>query len=228
LADDRAFQKRYMDLPLEVKDARGKKVVGTVESDEGVFRTSSDGLAKLRPVLPEGTVTFGSQTHPADGNCGMVVASRERARAMSKDAGLEVQVLSYGQGRVKKGFMAMATVPAAKALQPVRVVAHLRSSAGTDRHPPDHRTDRGTGARGRRLRPVRRLRGRGHRGGGGSQGRELTGWERTETRIRCPVTGHVRARPRPEAEGAGSRRCSPSPRWRCRCWWSCWRSRTGR
>ena len=24
----------------------------------------------IRPVLPEGTVTFGSQTHPADGNCG--------------------------------------------------------------------------------------------------------------------------------------------------------------
>lgn len=115
LADDCAFQKRYMDLPLEVKDARGKKVVATVETDEGVFRTSGDGLAGLRAVLPEGTVTFGSQTHPADGNCGMIVASKDRARSMSKDPNVEIQVLSYGQGRVKKGFMAMATVPAAKA-----------------------------------------------------------------------------------------------------------------
>jgi len=114
LADDRAFQRRYMDLPFEVKDARGKKVVATLDTDEGVFPTTEEGLAKLRPVLPEGTVTFGSQTHPADGNCGMIVASRERARAMSKQPDVEIRVLSYGQGRVEKGFMAMATVPAAK------------------------------------------------------------------------------------------------------------------
>ena len=114
LADDRAFQKRYMDLPLEVKDARGKKVVATLETDEGVFPTTAEGLAKLRPVMPEGTVTFGSQTHPADGNCGMIVTTRDRARELSKNAAHEIQVLSYGQGRVKKGFMAMATVPAAK------------------------------------------------------------------------------------------------------------------
>jgi acetyl-CoA acetyltransferase len=64
--------------------------------------------------MPEGTVTFGSQTHPADGNCGMIVTSRDRARELSKNADHEIRVLSYGQGRVKKGFMAMATVPAAK------------------------------------------------------------------------------------------------------------------
>ena len=130
LADDRAFQRRYMPLPLELKDARGKKVVAKLDGDEGVFETSAEGLAALRPVLPEGTVTFGSQTHPADGNCGMIVADRERARVMSKDPKVEVRVLSYGQARVGKGLMAMATVPAAKsaldaagiALADVRVV----------------------------------------------------------------------------------------------------------
>jgi acetyl-CoA acetyltransferase len=115
LANDGAFQKRYMLLPFEVKDASGRKTVATVTNDEGVFTTTKDGLAALKPVLPNGTVTFGSQTHPADGNCGMIVTSRDRAKGMSKDAAIEVQLVSYGQGRAKKGFMAMATVPAAKA-----------------------------------------------------------------------------------------------------------------
>jgi acetyl-CoA acetyltransferase len=115
LAQDGAFQKRYMLLPFEIKDASGRKTVATITSDEGVFQTTRDGLATLKPVMPQGTVTFGSQTHPADGNCGMIVTSRERAKSMSRDASVEVQLCSYGQGRAKKGFMAMATVPAAKA-----------------------------------------------------------------------------------------------------------------
>lgn len=115
LAQDGAFQKRYMMLPFEVKDASGRKTVATMASDEGIFATTKDGLAALKPVMPNGTVTFGSQTHPADGNCGMIITSRDRAKAMSKDASVEVQLCSYGQGRAKKGFMAMATVPAAKA-----------------------------------------------------------------------------------------------------------------
>ncbi len=115
LASDGAFQKRYMVLPFEVKDASGRKTVATLTTDEGVFPTTKDGLAGLKPVLPNGTVTFGSQTHPADGNCGMIVTSRDRAKAMSKDPSSDAQIVSYGQGRAKKGFMAMATVPAAKA-----------------------------------------------------------------------------------------------------------------
>ncbi len=115
LADDRAFQKRYMISPFEVMDPRGRKVVATVETDEGVFPTTAEGLAKLRPVMPDGTVTFGSQTHPADGNAGIVVTSQDRAKALSRDSDIEVQILSYGQGRAAKGFMAKATVPAAQA-----------------------------------------------------------------------------------------------------------------
>ncbi|HZN54972.1 MAG TPA: hypothetical protein VFB67_06575, partial [Candidatus Polarisedimenticolaceae bacterium] len=115
LANGGAFRRRYMLLPFEVKDGSGRKTVATLEGDEGVFPTTKEGLASLKPVLPNGTVTFGSQTHPADGNCGVVVASRARAKALSKDAAVEVQLVSYGQGRAKKGFMAMATVPAARA-----------------------------------------------------------------------------------------------------------------
>jgi len=115
LADDGAFLAKYMLRPVEVKDARGKKVLKTVAGDEGVFPTTKEGLAGLRPVMPDGTVTFGTQTHPADGSAAMVVvASRDRARGMSRTPGIDVQLLSYGQARVKKGFMPMATVPAAR------------------------------------------------------------------------------------------------------------------
>ena len=115
LADDAAFLKRFMLWPFEVKDRKGKRTVATVEGDEGVFPTTIEGLAKLRSVVPDGTVTFGSQTHPADGNCGIVVTTRDRALELSRNKTIDVQLLSYGEGRTKKGFMAQATVPAAKA-----------------------------------------------------------------------------------------------------------------
>ncbi len=115
LADGAAFLKRFMLWPLEVQDDRGKKVVASVSGDEGVFPTTAEGLAGLRPLLPGGSVTFGSQTHPADGNCGMVVTTRERAAELSRGQAITVRLLSYGEARTSKGFMAKATVPAARA-----------------------------------------------------------------------------------------------------------------
>lgn len=106
------FYERYMITPYEVNPS-GRKVVATVEFDEGVFPTSAEGLAKLRPVMREGTVTFGSQTHPADGNAGMVVATKDKATAWSRGE-KPIRVVSYGESRVEKGFMAKAVVPAAK------------------------------------------------------------------------------------------------------------------
>ncbi|MCW9045397.1 MAG: thiolase family protein, partial [Alphaproteobacteria bacterium] len=67
-ADDHAFHKRYMTLPFEVPDPRFRKVRNTLEGDEGITISTAEGLAKLKPVMPDGTVTFGGQTHPADGN----------------------------------------------------------------------------------------------------------------------------------------------------------------
>ncbi|MDI6726662.1 MAG: thiolase family protein [Smithellaceae bacterium] len=111
LAADRAFQRRYL-FPLEVKAGKNKTIL--VEEDEGVMETTAAGLAALKAVLPEGTHTFGSQTHPADGNCALVVTTRDKARELSADAGVEIQLLSYGYSRAKKGFMAMAVPPAAR------------------------------------------------------------------------------------------------------------------
>jgi len=111
LADDRAFHKKFM-FPAEVAVTRKKKIL--VEADEGIFPSTKEGLEKLRPVLPDGVLTFGAQTHPADGNVGVTLTTREKAQELSADPNIEIQVLSYGFTRVKKGFMATAPVPAVK------------------------------------------------------------------------------------------------------------------
>jgi len=40
-------------LAHSIEDASGRKVVSTVTGDEGVFPTTAEGLAKLRPALIE-------------------------------------------------------------------------------------------------------------------------------------------------------------------------------
>jgi acetyl-CoA acetyltransferase len=111
LADDRAFQKRYM-FPLEIQVSKKKTI--TVEADEGIMETTAEGLARLRPVVPDGVITFGAQTHPADGNCGILVTTQQKAKELSADPGVSIQVISYGYARVKKAFMAAAVYPAAQ------------------------------------------------------------------------------------------------------------------
>ena len=112
LADDSAFLKRFMTLPFEVPDPRFRKTASTMDGDEGIFQSSAEGLAKLRPVKEGGTVTFGGQTHPADGAAGMVVTTRDKARELSADPAITIKVVSFGQARVEKSFMPAATIPA--------------------------------------------------------------------------------------------------------------------
>ena len=112
--DGAAFLRRFMLWPLEVKDGSGKKVLAKVEGDDGIFPSSAEGLAKLKPVLPEGTVTFGSQTHPADGNAGMILTTREKARALSKRPEIAIRVASFAQANARKGYMAEAVAPASR------------------------------------------------------------------------------------------------------------------
>ena len=109
LADDRAFQKKYM-VPVVIGRGRRAK---TVDADEGPRPITAEGLAGLRPAVEGGTVTFGSQTHPADGNAGVIVCSKDRAAELSV-GGVTVELLSYGQARVEKGFMPAAVAPAAR------------------------------------------------------------------------------------------------------------------
>ncbi|WP_088225005.1 thiolase family protein [Desulfosporosinus sp. FKB] len=111
LANNREFQKRYM-VPVEFKIT--KKKTGVLEGDEGVTPTTLEGLTKLKPVIPGGVLSYGAQTYPADGNCGVIVTSQEKALNLSTDNAIQIQVLSYGFARAEKAHMAMAPVPAAK------------------------------------------------------------------------------------------------------------------
>nr|WP_315237597.1 thiolase family protein [uncultured Albidiferax sp.] len=111
LADDRAFQKRYMvDVPLT--DSKFRKQTGVLVADEGIFPTTAEGLAKLKPVKEGGTVTFGGQTHPADGNAGAIVTTRDLARAASTNPHIEIEILGFGMARAEPGYMPMAPSPA--------------------------------------------------------------------------------------------------------------------
>jgi acetyl-CoA acetyltransferase len=114
LKDNSAFLNRFMVVPIDTKDASGRKVLATVTGDEGVFPTTAGGLARLRPALENGTVTFGTQTYPADGNASIIITTREKASELSRDRNIEIQMLSYAEARTKKGFMALAIVPAAR------------------------------------------------------------------------------------------------------------------
>jgi acetyl-CoA acetyltransferase len=113
LEDDSAFHKHYMVTPVEINPS-GRKVVGSVETDEGVFPTTAEGLTKLKPVLPDGTVTYGGQTFPADGNAGMILTTREKAKELSQDTSIEIRLLSFAEGRAEKGHMPKANAPAVR------------------------------------------------------------------------------------------------------------------
>lgn len=110
LADDRAFQKRYM-VPVEV--GRGRRAV-TLDADEGIRPVDREAMAGLKTVDPEGIHTFATQTHPADGCAGALVTSTGRARELSGGEGV-VRLLATGTSRVGKSRMPQAPVPAARA-----------------------------------------------------------------------------------------------------------------
>jgi acetyl-CoA acetyltransferase family protein len=111
LANDRAFQRAWM-VPVTLPSRRGEPVV--VDGDVGVHPTSAEGLAKLAPVDPGGVVTYGTQTHPADGSAGLVVTTTERARELAGGEGI-ARILGTGTARVRKAEMPKAPVPAAEA-----------------------------------------------------------------------------------------------------------------
>jgi acetyl-CoA C-acetyltransferase len=105
LADDRAFQRRWM-VPIE---AGSKRKPVSIDADWGVRPAPLETLSALPAVAPDGVVSYGSQTHPADGCAGLIVTSPDRA------SGPVARVLATGFARVKAGEMPKAPVPAAAA-----------------------------------------------------------------------------------------------------------------
>ncbi|MBI5898278.1 MAG: thiolase family protein [Rhodocyclales bacterium] len=114
LENDNAFLKRFMTLPFDVPAPGYRKTANTLNGDEGITTSTAEGLAKLKPVMPGGCVTFGGQTHPADGNAAVIVTTRERARELASDPKIAVRLHGFGQARVDLAHMPEATVPAAR------------------------------------------------------------------------------------------------------------------
>lgn len=122
LANERAFQRRYMEASTEIPDARFRKTVATIAGDQGIQPVDAEKMARLRPVIEGGTVTFAGQTHPADGNAGIILCKTpERAAELAKSGGPQVSILAVGQAREEKGFM-----PAA----PIKATENVLSQAG--------------------------------------------------------------------------------------------------
>ena len=114
LADGAAFHKAFMTLPFDVPDERYRRTQTVLEGDEGVTRSTPEGLAGLRPVLADGTVTFGGQTHPADGSAAVILATPEKARELSGDPDVRIRLHGFGLARVELAHMPEAPVPAAR------------------------------------------------------------------------------------------------------------------
>lgn len=115
LADDSAFLRRFMELPFGVPDPRFGKIVAGLEGDVGVQPADPDKVRALKPVVEGGSVTYAGQTHPADGNAGMIVTTRERARALGQEGGIAIAILGFGTARTAMAHMPEAPVPASRA-----------------------------------------------------------------------------------------------------------------
>ncbi len=113
LADNSAFQKRYMTQPFEVPSLNYRKTNSILNGDEGLTPSTAEGLLKLRTVKENGTVTFGGQTHPADGNAAMVVTNAETACELSSNPEIAINLMGFGLARSELAYMPEATIPAA-------------------------------------------------------------------------------------------------------------------
>ena len=114
LADGAAFLKRFMTLPFNVPAPGYKKTLAVLEGDEGISHSTPERLAALQPVTPGGSVTYGGQTHPADGNAAIIVTTAELAREWSSDPNIAVRLRGFGMARAELAHMPEATLPAAQ------------------------------------------------------------------------------------------------------------------
>ncbi len=114
LADDCAFQKRYMSLPFAVPEPGYRKSAASLASDEGIRFSTAEALAQLKPVVEGGSVTYGGQTHPADGNAAIIVATPERAGEFSRDPRIRIRLHGFGTARAELAYMPEAPIPAAR------------------------------------------------------------------------------------------------------------------
>jgi acetyl-CoA acetyltransferase len=91
-------------VPITVKTTR-KPV--EIDADWGIRPAPLEALSGLSAVEEGGVVSYGSQTHPADGCAGLIVTDRP--------VGVSARIVASGFARVGRGEMPKAPVPAAAA-----------------------------------------------------------------------------------------------------------------
>ena len=107
-------------IPVEVPQRRGDPVL--VESDQGVRPDStSETLARLRPVTPGGTVTAGNAAQQNDAAAACLVVAEDQLAAL----GLE-------PSGYLGGWAAAGCDPSRMGFGPVPAVARLAARTGTD------------------------------------------------------------------------------------------------
>ena len=116
LANNKEFQAKYMKLPFDVPDAKFKKIIDTIDGDQGVYSVNADQLTVLDPVIPGKTVTYAGQTHPADATAGIFVTSSQKALEISTDRNIKITVTGCSDARAELAFMPHAPVLATKRL----------------------------------------------------------------------------------------------------------------
>ena len=105
------FHARF--LECDVPSTRFDADMATLPGDIGVQPSEEAKVRRLKPVREGGTVTHAGQTHPADGNDGAIVASRDMARRLSPRPEIGVAILGFGTARTERRLMPAAPVPAA-------------------------------------------------------------------------------------------------------------------
>ena len=87
-------------------------MVKKINGDEGFRNSNLDELSSLSPVLEGGSVTFGGQTYPCDGNAGVIVATEDVARELTTESSVRIRLLGFGLSRTELAFMPEAPLRA--------------------------------------------------------------------------------------------------------------------
>ena len=78
------FAREVTPIEAPVLDAEGRPTgqTRTVDRDQGLRETTTEGLARLRPVLPDGRHTAGTSSQISDGAAAVLLMDADRARGL--------------------------------------------------------------------------------------------------------------------------------------------------
>lgn len=82
--DEGRFKREIFAMEAPVLDEEGKPTgeTRTVDADQGLRDTTLEGLAQLKPVLPEGLHTAGTSSQISDGASAVLIMDEDKARSL--------------------------------------------------------------------------------------------------------------------------------------------------